>query len=176
VADQSASNPVTMSWAAGAGQESSEYFLVVGTSSGAADAGVIPMNGLKALTAAAPAGVQLFVRVAGRNAAGLAISNEVRLRASTQAPAPPAAPAMLAPTVTGTTVRLSWQPQGTTTGFTVVARNTSAGAVIASIPVAAGATGLTIGGVARGTYFVSVVAHNGTATSAESAVVAVTVK
>jgi hypothetical protein len=175
IADRSAANPVALTWLAGAGASPGDYTLVVGSTSGAANVGVFPMGATTAITTSAPPGTTLFARVIGRNGAGSATSNEIRLHVLSQLPVAPAAPAMAAPVVTGPTVRLSWQAAGAITGYTVLARYAPGGAVIASIPVAPGGSPLTIGGVGRGTYYVSVVATNGALASPESNLVTVVV-
>ena len=170
-------NPMVLTWTTGAGSAPDDFTIQVGSVPGASNLGVVPMAKLTDLTAVAPTGMDLYVRVVARRGSVTATSNEIVLRVGQAAAvvAPPT-PVMLAPIVTASTVRISWQTTGTTTGFTVLARSTPTGAVAASIPVAAGATSLTVAGVARGTYYVSVVAHNGTVSSGESAVVALTVQ
>ena len=137
------------------------------------------MGNLTTLSGAAPVGTQLVARVVGRNAAGAVTSNEIRLRVAGPgaAPVPPPVPTpvMLAPTVSGTTVRLAWQQVTGASGYTVVARYAVGGTVIATVPVAGAVGGTTIYAVPRGTYVLSVIAQVGGAMSAESATVVVTV-
>jgi hypothetical protein len=175
LADRSAANPVALTWVAGAGASPNDYTLVVGTTPGASNVGTFAMGAATTITTSAPPNSPLFARIVGRNAAGSATSNEVRLHVLAQLPVAPAAPAMAAPVVTGTTVRLAWQASGTITGYTVLARYAPGGGVIASIPVAVGGTPLTLTGVGRGTYYVSVVAMNGALASPESNLVTVVV-
>jgi hypothetical protein len=172
VAEQSSANPVILTWLAGAGASPADYTLVVGSVPGAADLGSFAMGTSTSLTTPAPSRTPLVARVVARNTAGNATSNEVSLYVSSP---PPAAPTMAAPVVTGTTVRLSWQAVGTISGYTVLARYAPGGGVIASIPVAAGGSPLTLSAVPRGTYYVSVVAMNGALASPESNLVTVVV-
>ncbi len=134
------------------------------------------MSNLAALTAAAPVGTQLFVRVMGRNSFGSSTSNEVRLRVASQAPPPPPAPTMRPATVNWSTVSLAWQSSVAVTGYTVIARYVAGGPVIATVPAAGTATSMVLPAVPVGSYAVSIVAHLNGTTSAESNSVVVTVR
>lgn len=87
----------------------------------------------------------------------------------------PGAPGNLQSAVNGTTVALTWNASaaGTVTGYLVEASVVPGGATVATLPVAG--TSLTVPNVPPGTYFVRVRALNGTAQSAPSNEVSVTV-
>ncbi len=166
-----ASNPITLSWAAGAGGPPQSYTLLAGTSTGAADLGTFGVGSASSVSANAPIGVPLFVRVAAHNAAGIAVSNEVSFALS--APSPPVGPVVQSPIVDGSTVLLAWSgPAGAS--YTLLARSTPNGPILLSAPVGS-ITSLTVPGVGSGTYYVSAVAHVGGYSSAESNLVAVIV-
>jgi hypothetical protein len=77
---------------------------------------------------------------------------------------------MNAPAVSaGGLVTLAWSQGGggPPTAYTIIARFTTNGPVIASLPVSAGATSISVT-APPGTYFVSVAASNAVGTSAES--------
>jgi hypothetical protein len=76
-ATQVTANPVTLTWAAGPGGAPSQYVIVAGTTPGAADLGTFPMGLATAVTANAPVGVPIFVRVVAQNAVGSAASNQI---------------------------------------------------------------------------------------------------
>ena len=176
VASQSAANPVTINWAAGAGPNPTDYVLLVGTTPGGAEGGAIALGSATTITAEIPPGLQVFVRVMARNSLGTATSNEVLLRVGTQAPPPPPAPTMLSPSVNWSTVGLTWQSSVAASGFTVIARFVAGGPVIATLPTAGTATSMVIPGVPNGTYALSIVAHLNGMTSAESNSVVVNVR
>ena len=75
---QVAANPVTLSWSPGAGGTPSSYTVYAGTSPGASNLAVAPMGGATSITAVAPVGTPIYVRVVATNAAGSATSNEVQ--------------------------------------------------------------------------------------------------
>jgi Right handed beta helix region len=170
--ERGTTNPVTLSWSAGLGGRVTEYTLMVGSAPGRSDLATISLGVEGRLTAMAPPGVQLFVSVVAQNTAGRAVSNEVLIRAADELV--PSAPSMLPAIVAGRTVRLAWiaEPAGS---FTVIARDHEGGAVIASLPVAGGATVLTLTDVPPGSYSVSVAASNGGARSRESSPIHVNV-
>jgi hypothetical protein len=108
-----------------------------------------------------------FVKLAATNEGGTSsASNEVQvIVAGLQ---PPAAPVMNAAVVVGRTVTLSWVAGAGSvpTSYTILARLSAAGPVIAS--VSATGTSATFSNVASGTYFVTVTAQNAQGTSAAS--------
>jgi hypothetical protein len=127
---------------------------------------------LTSITAAAPIGVRLYVRVVASNAVGSALSNEISFVVSP--PSAPSAPTLAAPVVSGRNVTLNWTPSPGATGYVVLARLPGNPTVIASLPI--GATSVTVPGVPPGTYVVTVAATNQYGGSAESNQVVVTVR
>jgi hypothetical protein len=107
--------------------------------------------------------VPIYVRVIATNPAGSATSNEIAFTL-----APPLAPTLAQATVVNRQVTLAWTPAAggpAATGYTVLARYPGAPGIIASLPV----TGTTLTVPAPpGTYRVTVMAVNGTGSSAES--------
>jgi hypothetical protein len=168
-------NPVTLAWAPGGGGTPTSYTIVAGSSPGGSDLAVQPMGLATALSAIAPVGMTVYVRVIAANTGGSATSNEVPLQVT--APQAPGAPTLAPAVVHGGNVTLSWTPGttgGTPSGYVVRARLPGSPAIIASLPLAS--TGITVPAVAPGTYLVSVVATNGAGASPESNQVTVTVR
>jgi len=163
-------NPVTLLWTAGSSPTPSAYTLLVGTASGVSNLGAFPMGTLTGVTAVAPEGIRLYVRLLALNAVGATASNEVSLLVAP--PTPPAAPVLSAPVVTGSTVVLSWS--GNAPSYVLLARLDPAGPVIAQLPLAG--SSVTVPGVPPGTYVVSIVAVAGGLQSVESNAVVVTVR
>lgn len=77
VATQVAANPVTLTWAPGPGGAPTGFVIVAGTAPGAANLGTFPMGLATTVTANAPVGTPVFVRVIAVNNAGSASSNEI---------------------------------------------------------------------------------------------------
>ena len=96
----------------------------------------------------------------------LASTNEVTLVVG--ATAPPGAPTLNTPTVSGNNVGLSWTPGGggAPTSYTLLVSATSGGAPFLSVPLTG--TSIGFGGVPSGTYFLRLVATNGLGSSAPS--------
>jgi hypothetical protein len=116
-----------------------------------------------------------YVRLHAQNAGGTsAASNEVTV--VVVGPAPPGAPVMQPPVITGSAVLLAWTPAstgGAPASFLVGASSTPGGPIIASVTVTT--TTLTVPNVPAGTYYVRVVASNAVGSSAPSNEVAVVV-
>jgi len=170
VATQVASNPVSLNWAATAGGAPASYTLYAGTGPGASNLAVASMGLATSITAVAPIGVPIYVRVVASNAAGSAPSNEIVFTL-----APPNPPIMNAPVVAGSNVTLSWTPPGSggaPASYTVVARFEGSPTVIATLPVAG--TSISVP-APPGRYVVTAVSHNGLGTSGESNAVVVVV-
>lgn len=165
IATQVMANPITLNWVPGAGGTPQRYVLQAGTTPGAANYGSFPMGLATGVTVDAPAGVPLYVRVVAQNVAGAAISNEINFTVTP--PPPPPAPVMQSPTVTGSTVSLTWS--GSTSGvfYTLVARTSPTGAPILVSPLGR-LTSLTVSYVPANTYYVTVVAQAGGLLSGES--------
>jgi hypothetical protein len=167
-AEQSAANPVSISWAGGGGPEPTEYVVLVGTSPGTSDAGIIPMKKSNSLSGPLTVGPLYYVRLMARNAVGAAVSNEVQLKVASSAPAPVPPPTNVQAPNKNNTANFSWQFSGPTTGFTLFARYVVGGPIISSFPIAATARTLTVSNIFSGTYYISMVAHNGGVSSPES--------
>jgi hypothetical protein len=165
-AAQVSSSPISLTWAAGSGGAPTSYTLYAGTSPGGADLGAFPMGTATSISAAAPVGMRIYVRVVATNAVGSATSNEVNFQLS--APAAPGAPTMNVPVVAGRTVTFSWTPpaSGNATSYLIEARLSATGPVFATL--SATGTSTSVPGVPPGTYYVSVRALNGTGMSAAS--------
>jgi hypothetical protein len=163
VAAQVSTNPVTLAWSAGPGGAPASFTLHAGTGPGSSNLAVAPMGGATSISAMAPVGVPIYVRVIATNPAGSATSNEIAFTL-----APPLAPTLAQATVVNRQVTLAWTPAAggpAATGYTVLARYPGAPGIIASLPV----TGTTLTVPAPpGTYRVTVMAVNGTGSSAES--------
>ena len=134
---------------------------------------IAPMGVAMSVTAVAPVGTPIYVRVVATNVAGSATSNEVQF--SVAAPAVPGVPTLSPASVSGGNVTLSWAPAasgGSPTSYVIRARLPGSAAVIAALPV----TGTSLTGPAgAGTYLVTIAATNGAGTSAESNQIAVVV-
>lgn len=160
VAAQVSANPVTLAWSAGPGGAPTGYTVHAGTAPGASNLAVAPMGLATSVTAEAPVGAPIYVRVTASNAAGSATSNEIVFTL-----APPLPPTLHPATVAGGHVTLSWSAVTGAAGYTVLARYEGSAGIIATLPLSA--TGLTVP-APSGRYVVSVVARNGLGTSAES--------
>jgi hypothetical protein len=163
-ATQVAANPVTLSWTPGAGGSPSSYTLHAGTAPGASDLIVVPLGTATSITAHAPLGTRVFVRIVAANGLGSATSNEIDFEIA--APQPPAAPVLDAAAVNGRNVTLSWTPGGGVAAqYGVLARLSPAGPIVVVLPVSSQSLTVT---APPGTYYVTVVAANAAGVSAES--------
>jgi hypothetical protein len=126
---------------------------------------VVSLGTATSITAHAPAGTRVFVRVVASNGLGSATSNEIDFEIT--APRPPAAPSLAEAAVSGRNVTLSWTPGagGAPTQYGVLARTSPTGPLVAVLP--ATSTSLTVS-APPGTYYVTVVAANAVGLSAES--------
>jgi predicted phage tail protein len=166
---------VTLSWQAPAsGAAPTGYVIEGGSAQGRADLAVLP-TGSTATTITVPgvpAGA-FFVRVRGVNQAGQGAASPdiVVTVGGVRCPVPPGAPTNLQSTVTGRQVRLAWTGGDglcAATGFVVQAGSAKGLSNIAAITVAAAPTVLDVIDVPVGTYFVRLVAINGSGASAAS--------
>ncbi|MCA1586046.1 MAG: fibronectin type III domain-containing protein [Acidobacteria bacterium] len=169
---QSQVNPITLSWAAGAGGAPSQYVLLAGTAPGASNLGAFNVTGQSGVTAPAPTGARIYVRLVASNAAGSATSNEISFTVG--GATPPGAPTMNPASVSGRSVTLSWSSGAGATSYIVVARVPGSSAIVATLPGQT-ATSAFVPNVPPGSYQVSVVAVNAAGPSAESNVVTVNV-
>ncbi len=160
---QVSSNPVTISWTPGPGGTPTGYTVYAGTAPGESNLAIAPMGAATAISAVAPVGTPIYVRVVATNTAGSAVSNEASFTL-----APPAPPTLNPAGISGSTVTLNWSPGAGAppSSYTVLARIPGSTQVIATLPVAG--TTITVEAVPAGTYSVTVVAHTGLGSSAES--------
>ncbi len=115
-----------------------------------------------------------YVFVQARNAWSVsAASNVVTVHVAGERP--PEAPTLNAPTVTGSTVTVSWSagPGGTATTYTLTASLTPGGPAIATVPLTGTSASFT--NVPSGHYYVRLTATNSAGTSPPSAQVTVVV-
>jgi hypothetical protein len=162
---------VNFSWAAPAsGGAVTQYWLIASVTPGGAPIATLPISGSVSATQVndVPPGTY-YVRAVAANAGGSSpASNEVTVVVA--APQPPRPPLLGAPAVTvNRLVTLAWTPGGggAATLYTVRARFTSNGPIIASLPVSASVMTLSVT-APPGTFYVSVVASNAQGTSADS--------
>ncbi len=151
----------TLTWAAPAsGGAVANYVLAAGLTPGfAVPLGVLPLPAapLSYAIPGIPPGTY-YLRLQAQNAGGTsAASNEVTVTVA--APAAPGAPTLNAPTVSGSTVGLSWTPGGggAPTSYVLTAL-TAGGVVLGSVPVT-GAS-LSVPNVPSGSYLLRIVAVN----------------
>jgi hypothetical protein len=155
VAIQAAINPISLSWSPVAGTD--HYVLSAGTSPGQSDLAVVNMGGATSVSAPAPPGVRLYVRVAAVNGYGGSRSNEVSFAVGT--PQPPGAPTLQA-NVSGRHVALSWAagPGNPPAGYVLVI-GTSPGAADLVLPVGQ-ATQIAGDSPIAGPFYIRVFAQN----------------
>ncbi len=165
-----AGNAATFTWNAPAsGGPATGYLLAAGTSpSFAVPLAVVPLPATPRSVSVTgiPTG-RFYVRILAQNAGGASgASNEVTL--SVAGALAPGAPTLNAPTVSGTTVGLSWSPGGggTPSSYVIAAASAPGGAPFATASVTG--TSITIPGVPRGTYFLRLVAVNAAGSSPAS--------
>jgi hypothetical protein len=162
---QVTTNPVTLSWTPGPGGAPTGYTVVAGTASGASNLGMFPMGGVTSISAVAPEGIPIYVRVVASNAGGQATSHEINFQIG--GGSVPGVPMLRAPDITGSTVSLSWTAPGSggaAASYVLLAR-APGGPLVAVLPV----SGTSFSTVAPpGTYLVTVVAVNGAGQGPES--------
>lgn len=165
-----AGNTVSFTWSPpAAGASVSAYVLAAGVTPGFTTPFVTaPLGATPGFVAPGVPSGTYYVRILAQNAGGSsAPSNEVTF--TVVGAAPPGAPTFNAPSLSGSTVNLSWAPGtgGTPTGYTLVASVTPTGPPIAS--VALGGTSASFPGVPTGTYYLRLTASNAAGTSSPSA-------
>ena len=163
---QTGANPVTVRWSPGPGGPPTSYTIAVGTSPGTSNVLVANLGLQTQVTADAPPGVPLYVRVVASNPLGSATSNEIVVLVP--GPTPPAQPALAPATISGRTVTLAWSPGAGAppTHYVHVARLPGNPQPIVTFPTQQ--PGLVVPNVPPGTYIVSVVAVNAVGASPES--------
>lgn len=156
---------VTISWTAPAtGGAPTSYQLLGGSSPGAADLAVVPVNGTSIVAQGVPSGVY-YLRVVAANASGASAAS-ADLRVDVGMPTAPDAPRNLnAAASVGGNVSIWWQaPAGgaAPTSYLLIAALSPGGSTY-QVPLTS--TGVTAGGVAPGTYYLRVIARNGVMSS-----------
>ncbi len=169
LAGQLNANPVSLNWSQ-AGGGAATYALHAGSAPGASNVAVVPMGAATGLPpVVVPTGVTIYARIVASNAAGSTVSNEVVVQVPAAGP-PGGPPIQLDPVVSGNTVMIRWNPPAggaTPTSYTIVGRLPGSPAVLATAPGLT-STSLTVSGVPRGSYLLTIVAMYGGTPSIES--------
>ncbi|MBP7775522.1 MAG: S8 family serine peptidase [Acidobacteria bacterium] len=131
----------------------------------------LPANPPSFTVAGVPPGLY-YVRVHAENAGGRSPSNSNEAVASVAGPQPPGAPTLNQPTVSGSTVGLSWSAGagGAPTSYLL----SVTGAAVGTFPVGSG-TSVGFSGIPSGTYFLRLVAINSLGASPPSSQVTLVV-
>jgi hypothetical protein len=160
---------VSLRWQAGTSTPVRGYAIVAGRAPGVNEFGPFALGPATTLAAAVAPGTY-YARVLADTNWGLLASNEVGFTVGAAVlPSPPT----LAPAAqNGRVVSLSWSGATGATSYVLVARLSSAGAPVATLPVAG--TTLTVN-APPGQYFVTVVGVNGQGIGPESNQIVVTV-
>jgi predicted phage tail protein len=168
---------LTLTWQPGNGGPAALYVIEAGLGQGRTDLAVPTTSSHPTFVSeGVPPGI-FFVRVRAVNSAGTsAPSNEVVVFVGV--PPPPAPPVNFAATVAGSQVTLAWSPgsqamTGPPTYF-VVEAGSAPGAINYGVQAIA-ATGVVVGGVPPGVYYVRIRAANATGWSAPSQEIVVSV-
>jgi 5-hydroxyisourate hydrolase-like protein (transthyretin family) len=153
---------LTLTWSpALGGGPAADYVLEAGTASRLANIAALPVSGTVFTFSGVPPGVY-FLRVRGRNAAGLSQPSTELMLVVGNVPAPPSAPSFTSHTVSSGTVTLNWTAPtfGTPTSYIIEAGSATGLSNLASFNT--GNTGLTLSfsGVPPGTYYVRIRAVN----------------
>ena len=161
---------LTLSWQPGAGGTPASYSVEAGLAPGQTHVALSTESSHPAwVYEGVPPGV-FFVRVRAVNGAGTsAPSNEVVIFSGV--PPPPAPPVNLGATVAGSQVSLTWSPgsqpaTGPATHFVLEAGSAPGASNYGALPIAA--SGVVVGGVPPGLYYVRVRAANSTGWSSPS--------
>jgi hypothetical protein len=154
---------VTIAWTPPAtGGSPTGYQLLAGSAPGAADLAVVPVTGTSIVAPGVPSGIY-YVRVVATNSMG-ASAPSAHVVIPVGIATPPAAPEGLTATAAaGGLVGISWQPPSggpAPTGYVLIAGHAPGGSTY-QVPLAT--TGISAGGVPAGTYYLRVVACNGSA-------------
>ena len=140
--------------------------------------GTVPVGFVTSFSSPAPNGTYTIAVVATNGNGTSAPSNSITLTVPQAVPAP-GAPLNFAAAVSGSSVTFSWTPPasgGAVAGYTLLAGLTPAfTSPIASLPVPAGATSLSVPGVPAGTYYARLIAQNTGGSSPASNEAALTV-
>ncbi len=171
-------NALSLTWTTpSTGGTPTSYRLVGRTPTGAL-LGFIPLGNVTSYSVAVPNGTYRL-SVQASNDLGLGPESNSVIVTLPAPIVPPGAPTNLQSTVSGATANFSWTAPtsgGAVTGYTLLAGTTpSFTAGIASLPVAPGATSVSVPGVPPGTYYARLVAQSGGAVGPPSNEVTVTV-
>ena len=169
---------VSLSWGAPTtGAAPTNYILIARTAAGA-PLRTIDMGLATAFVTPAPNGAYR-VSVAASNSFGTGPESAPQTFSVPSLPAPPGVPGTLAAAVSGSTATFTWAPPasgGAPSSYTLIAGLTPGFTTpIATLPVPAPSTTLTVPGVPNGTYYVRLVAQNAGGISGAGNEVVVTV-
>jgi hypothetical protein len=160
---QSGSYYASFSWLPPtSGGAPTSYRLEAGSAPTTSDIAVLPVNGLTYDTPAPPG--NYHVRVRAQNACGPGPASSTVLL--TIACIPPGTPGTPAPSVSGSTVNLSWAPASAATSYGVEVGTAAGAANVRAVTVSGPSVQLT--GLAANTYFTRVRALNACGSSANS--------
>jgi len=153
---------LTMTWSPGAGGgPASGYVVEAGSSSGASDIASLNVTNESFTFSPVPPGFY-FLRVRARNAAGVSTPTAEVMIVVGNAPAPPSAPTLNSPAVSGSAVTLTWQVPlfGTATSYIIEAGSATGLANLAVVNTGTTALTQAFSDVPSGTYYVRVRAVN----------------
>lgn len=156
------------------GAPPTSYTLIGRVTAGGPVLATVPLGATPAFAVSGVPSGTYYVRVQAQNAGGMgAPSNEVAVTVAGLSP--PGVPTLNTPTVSGTTVTLSWSPGngGAPAGYTLTASFTPSGAPIATVPLSG--TSASFSAVPSGTYYLRLTASNAAGPSPPSAQVTLTV-
>jgi len=168
---------VTLNWTLPGGDAPTSYVVEAGSSPGGSnlanfDTGTTATN----LTVFAVPAATYYVRVRGRNAAGLgAASNEVVVVVTGATCIVPDAPSGLGVLVNGSTVTLTWNGVADVPAYVIEAGSSPGLSNLANFETPSPSTSFTAFGVANGSYYVRVKSRSSCGTSGASNEVLLTV-
>lgn len=164
-----------LSWQLGqGGGPMTGLVFAIGSSPGASNLALIPLQVSTQATATVPPG-SYFTRLHAVGPGGVsAASNEIFVTIGVTGCGVPGAPTLSA-NVSGTTVALSWTPIGGVAGYRLEVSMTAGGPLVLSQGVDAATTSLSAPGVAAGTYYAKVTAITPCGTEATGPEIALTV-
>ncbi len=173
-------NTVSLSWAPpapGSGGVPTGYTVIVRGSAGGAIAQAVPVGATTSIAAPVPNGVY-HLSVVATNAVGAGVESPGITLTVPAAMTPPGNPSNLTASVSGTSATFAWAAPGgggAVSNYALLAGASPGFATpFASLPVV-GATGISVGGIPPGVYYVRVVAQGPGGTSAPSNEVVVSI-
>lgn len=153
---------LTMTWAPPTNVGPGVSFVVeAGSTSGATNIATLPVAVPAFSFAPVPDGVY-FLRVRARNAAGVSTASREVMIVAGGVPAPPGAPVLRSPAVSGASVTLAWDTpvRGTPTSYRIEAGSAPGLSNLAIVDTGSAAPSQTFTGVPPGTYVIRVRAVN----------------